>query len=89
MAALEFYIGIFAGVLVRTIVPYLVKLKKEPKLKWNNKYFVSAFAGLILSLITAVLLANSIGSNLDFLTAFCTAFTLQSLTRETQKVLGY
>ncbi len=85
----SFYAGILLGVLTRTFVPYLVKLKKNPNLKWQNKYLVAAFAGLILALLTAIILAKTLHYTMDFWTAFTSAFTLHSLSRETQKVLGY
>ena len=86
---MSFYLGILCGVLARTFIPYLVKLKKNPRLKWKNYYLVSAFAGLALSLLTAIILVKTLNYAMDFWTAFCSAFTLQSLSRETQKVLGY
>jgi|GEM_PF-5920227 len=47
---------VFAGVLARTGVPYLVKLKSNPDLKWENKYLLPALAGFALSLITTLLI---------------------------------
>ena len=87
--ALSMYTGILLGVIVRTFVPYLVKLKKNPKMKWKNTYLVSAFAGLALALLAALIIIVQFNTPMDFWTAFCSAFTLQSLSRETQKVLGY
>jgi len=83
------YIGIFLGALARTFVPYLLKLMKTPKLKWQNKYLISAIAGIILSLITATLLAYYISLNVGFIGGFTLAYTLQSLSRDVQKSLGY
>ena len=83
------YAGILLGVIVRTFVPYLVKLKKKPSIKWENRYLISAFAGLALALLAAVIIIVQFNTPMDFWTAFCSAFTLQSLSRETQKVLGY
>ena len=87
--ALSMYSGIILGVVVRTFVPYLVKLKTHPRIKWENIYLVSAFAGLALALLTSLIIIVQFNTPMDFWTAFCTAFTLQSLSREAQKALGY
>ncbi len=79
-------LGILSGVLIRSIVPFLIKLKKNPRVKWNNKYLVSAFAGLILSSILAFIIFVQIGSELDFGTSFLMGFTLHSLSREMHKL---
>ena len=86
---MSFYTGILLGVIVRTFVPYLVKLKKKPKIKWQNHYLIAAFAGLALALLTALILIKTLNYTMDFWTAFTSAFTLHSLSRETQKVLGH
>ncbi len=85
-----FYLGILLGVLTRTFLPYLVKVKKNPdKIKWKNSYLIAAMAGLVLALLTALILIKTINYQMDFWTAYTSAFTLHSLSRETQKVLGY
>lgn len=87
MLVYEHYLGIFCGILARTFVPYLVELKNNPKLKWNNRYLVSAGAGIILSLILAIVIAQYY-EPMGFGVAFAAAFTLQSLSRTTQKLFG-
>jgi len=82
------YIAILLGVLTRTIVPYLIKLKKNPKLKWENKYLISAFAGLILAGITAYIVSIQIAPGLTAAGEFFAAFTLQDLSRNVQKMFG-
>jgi hypothetical protein len=86
---MSFVLGIVCGVVTRTFVPYLVRLKKNPKLKWKNYYLVSALAGLALALLTSLILIKTLNFTMDFWTAFTSAFTLQSLARETQKALGF
>ena len=86
---IESFIGILAGVLTRTIVPYLVVLKSNPRLKWKNKYLISTIAGLILAVIVSLLIYFQLNKELSFGVAFVTAYTLQSLSRETQKLFGY
>lgn len=81
----EHYLGIFCGILARTFVPYLVELKKNPRLKWKNKYLVSAGAGIVLSLILAIVVAQYY-EPMGFGIAFAAAFTLQSLSRTTHKL---
>ncbi len=81
----EMILGIFAGVLARAIFPYLVKLKKNPSIKWNNKYLISAFAGLLISIIVALLIYFPLGNELSFGVAFVTAYTLHSVSREVQR----
>ncbi len=83
----EHYLGIFCGILARTFLPYLVKLKNNPKMKWNNKYLVSAGAGIILSIILTIAVAQYY-ELMSFGVAFAAAFTLQSLSRTTQKLFG-
>ncbi|OYT32406.1 hypothetical protein DRJ22_03890 [Candidatus Woesearchaeota archaeon] len=83
------YLGIFCGAISRTFVPYILKLMKKPRLKWDNKYLLAAIAGIILSLITATLLAYYINLNVGFIGGFTLAYTLQSLSRDVQKSLGY
>jgi len=85
------FLGMFIGVIIRSLIPFLVRIKKHPnmKIKWENRYLVSAFAGLLLSLITAFVIYNLIGYEMKFFEALTTAFTLQSLSRETQKALGF
>lgn len=80
------YIAIFLGVLTRTIVPYLVKLKKNPTLQWQNKYLISAAAGLILTFIIAYLVSIQIAPGLTAAGEFFAAFTLQDLSRNMQKM---
>ena len=82
--------GIFTGVVVRSFVPFLVKLKKNPgKVKWEHKYLISAAAGFVLALLTSAIIYQQTGVKMDFFYAFTTAFTLQTLSRETQKALGF
>ena len=80
-----YYIAILLGVLTRTILPYLVKLKKNPKIKWDNKYLVSAFAGLIITLILAYIVSIQMAPGLPPAGEFFAAFTLQDLSRTVQK----
>lgn len=81
------YLGLFLGALARTFVPYLVKLKKKPNLKWENKYLTPALAGIVLSLIATLVLASEVNMDVGFLGAFTLAYTLHSLSRETQKII--
>ena len=81
----EMYMGIFTGVVARALFPFLVKLKKNPKLKWDNKYFICAFVGLILSLIVSMMILYQLDKELSFGVAFVTAYTLHSVSREIQK----
>jgi hypothetical protein len=80
------YIAIFLGVLTRTIVPYLVKLKKNPTIKWQNKYLISAAAGLLLTFIVAYIVSIQISTGLTAAGEFFAAFTLQDISRNVQKM---
>ena len=80
-----YFYAIILGVLTRTIVPYLVKLKKNPNVKWDNKYLISAFAGLILAVILAYIVSIQIAPGLTPAGEFFAAFTLQDLSRTVQK----
>ena len=83
------FLGIFLGILTRAVVPYIVSLKKNPDLKWQNKYLMSAFIGLILAFIASMLISSQLSKELGFIGSFTAAFTLHSLSRETQKLLGF
>lgn len=48
--------GILTGVLARTLVPYLRKLKQEKIKSFNKGYWASALASFILGLITTLLI---------------------------------
>lgn len=47
--------GIFLGVLVRTMAPYLRKLKQGRIRKFGKKYRIQAWAALALGIITTLL----------------------------------
>lgn len=74
------------GALARTFVPYIVKIKENPKIKWDNNYLKPALAGIILALIIATLMANQV-QDVGLLSGFTLAYTLHSLSREVQKSL--
>ena len=67
----------------------LVKLRNNPGMKWNNKYLISAFAGLILSGILSYIIFLQTNLQVGFGTGFLLGFTLHSLSRETRKLFGY
>ncbi len=48
--------GILLGVLSRTLVPYLRKLKQGKVKEFKNGYWLSALASFILGLITTLLI---------------------------------
>jgi len=48
--------GILFGVLARTLVPYLRKLKQGKVKEFKNGYWLSALASFILGLITTLLI---------------------------------
>ena len=81
-------LGVFIGVLARTVLPYLVKLYKNPRLKWDNRYLLSAGAGLVLALILTTAMADSLRLDpaASFLTTFSVGFTLHHLSRELHKL---
>ena len=83
------FLGIFVGAFVRSLVPFLVKLKKNPKLKWDNKYVVSAFVGLVISGIVSYVIFLQSSVELGFGTSFLLGFTLHSLSRDFHKLFGY
>jgi len=81
------YLGVFLGSLTRTLVPYLVKLKKDPRIRWKNTYLVSAIAGLLLSVIATLVLASQVQQDIGLLGGFTLSYTLHSLSREVQKAV--
>ena len=86
---LETFLGIFAGVCTRAVVPYLVKLRNKPGIKFQAKYLFSAYIGFVLSLIASFIIYMQMGNQMMFFEAFTAAFTLHSLTSSTQKALGF
>ncbi len=82
------YVGLFAGAVARTFVPYLVALKEDPMIHWNSNFLKPAFAGLILSAIITLLMAAQV-QDIGFLGAFTLAYTMHSLSREVQKITGF
>jgi H+/Cl- antiporter ClcA len=48
--------GILLGVLARTLVPYLRKVKQGKVKEFKNEYWLSALAAFILGLITTLLI---------------------------------
>ena len=81
------FMGILTGILTRTLVPFLVALRKNPHLKWNSRYLISAIAGLLLSLVASYVIFIQTDHSMTFGTAFLTAYTLQSVSREAQKLV--
>ena len=73
-------LGILFGVLARTLVPYLRKLKQGKIKSFNKGYWVSALASFILGLITTLLIfpkfefAGATAGPEAFIKLFCTAF---------------
>ena len=50
------FIGIFLGCLMRTILPYLRKLKHVKNLKFEGKYAVSMIFSVVVSFVASMLL---------------------------------
>ena len=72
--------GILTGVLARTLVPYLRKLKQGKIKSFNKGYWASALASFILGLVTTLLIFpefefGGIAAGPEaFIKLFCTAF---------------
>ena len=49
-------LGILFGVLARTLIPYLRKLKQGKVKEFENGYWISALASFILGIITTLLI---------------------------------
>jgi len=49
-------LGILVGVLARTVVPYLRKLKQGKVKKFWNGYWIQALASLVLGIVTTLLI---------------------------------
>ncbi len=87
--------GILCGVLARTLMPYLRKMKQGKIKRFKKGYILSAFASFILGLITTLLIFpkcefKQICSGLEgeimlFCTAFGFGFAWNSLVNETAK----
>lgn len=72
--------GILLGVLARTLVPYLRKLKQGEITEFQNRYWISALASFGLGIITTILIfpkfeITQIGQGIEALVKlFCLAF---------------
>ena len=87
--------GILLGVLARTLVPYLRKLKQGKIQSFKKGYWASALASFILGLITTLLIfpkfefAGAVAGIEAVIKLFCTAFafgfTWNSLVSEGAK----
>jgi len=88
-------LGILFGVLARTLVPYLRKLKQGKIGSFNKGYWVSALASFILGLVTTLLIfpkfefvgaAAGLEASIKlFCTAFAFGFAWNSLVSEGAK----
>jgi ABC-type Fe3+-siderophore transport system permease subunit len=58
------FIGTFLGVLFRTILPYLQKLKEDPDLTFDRKYLVTLAISFVESAVTTMLLFLSLPSEI-------------------------
>ncbi|MBU4259584.1 MAG: hypothetical protein KKI12_09115 [Proteobacteria bacterium] len=88
-------LGILFGVLARTIVPYLRKLKQGKVKEFKNGYWLSALASVILGLVTTLLIfpkfeITQTGPGVEglvklFCIAFGFGFAWNALVNETAK----
>ena len=85
----ETFLGILAGVSTRAVVPYLVKIRKNPDIEFKKKYLLSAYIGFLLSLLASFIIYMQLGKQIPFFQAYTTAFTLHSLSSSTQRALGF
>jgi len=74
-------LGLFSGVLARTLIPYIRKLKQGKIQKFNKRYFRTAVGSVILSVIFVLLIIPqfklkeiSVLSFCEGLKLFCTSF---------------
>jgi hypothetical protein len=98
MEAMIKLLGILFGVLARTLVPYLRKVKQGKVVKFDNKYWVSAAAAFILCVITTLLIfpdfnAAKSGNGLEasvklFCLAFGFGYAWNSAVSEAAKWMG-
>jgi putative flippase GtrA len=81
MLQLIAFLGVFLGCLVRTVLPFLQKLKENPDTPFEWKYLVTFVIAIIESLIVGFLVFSAFPLNLtlspllSFLTAFSWAYT--------------
>ncbi len=91
-------LGVLFGVLARTLVPYLRKLKQGKIQRFNKGYWVSALASFTLGLITTLLIfpkfeSGGIAAGTEaliklFCIAFAFGFAWNSLVSEGAKWAG-
>lgn len=54
------FIGVFLGVLYRTVIPYLSKLKEDPDITFDKKYIVTLVISFLESIVVAMLIFESL-----------------------------
>lgn len=73
-------LGVFSGVLARTLIPFLRKLREGKIERFSKRYLISAIASLILGFIITLVIfpqfdANTSGSDFEsHFKLFCLAF---------------
>jgi len=69
------FVGVFLGCLMRTTLPYLRKLKENPELNFEWKYFITFGFNVLASFVATIILMPSISvESGEMFTVFSTAF---------------
>ena len=91
--------GIFCGVLFRTILPYLRKLKSGPATAFKGRYLASALSSAVIAFFTTFLaisnysfsqsgVTNAVDGVRIFSTAFAFGYAWNSLINEGMRWSG-
>lgn len=89
--------AVLAGILARTILPFLQTLRDNPDTKFDKAFLVPAVVSVVIALITspfifAALPADQLGNAapdlLDLALLFAAAWGLTDVAREAQKFIG-
>jgi len=97
MSFLVQFLGLFLGVLSRTLLPYFRKLKQGKIKKFNKKYLYTAIGSVIISFISVILLfpeyeirSEGIHNFYEGIRIFCSSFAFgfawNSILNETSKL---
>lgn len=82
------YVACVAGILGRTVVPYLQTLRDEPNTQFDRKFLVPAVISLVLSLLTAPFVLGQLPSGADWIAAFVFGWGANDISREAIKLAG-
>lgn len=90
-------VAVLAGILARTVLPFLQTLRDNPEAKFDRKFLVPAIVALVIALVTSPLvfaalpqdqLMNATPTFSDLVLLFVAAWGTTDVVREGQKLFA-